>query len=54
MGPEAATGWAALAQAGPEGRAAFAVIVLACLAMALRGVVPGAALAALLRRRPPE
>lgn len=48
-------GWAALAEAGPEGQAAFAVIVLTCAALGLRGLFPGAALAALLaRRRPPE
>ena len=53
--PEAAPGWAMLLEAGPEGQAAFAVIVLTCLALALRGAIPGAVLAALLSRmRPPE
>ena len=53
-------GWAALTDAGPVGQAGFAVIVLTCLALALRGAMPGAAIEALLarpllaKRRPPE
>lgn len=48
---EAGTGWAALAEAGPAAQAAFAVIVLTCALIALRGAPPLSALAALLRGR---
>ena len=47
-------GWAVLAEAGSSGQAGFAVILLTCLLLALRGALPGTALLALLalaRRR---
>ena len=53
-GEDLGLGWAVLAEAGPTGQAGFAVILLTCLLLALRGVVPGASLAHLLgavRRR---
>ena len=52
--PTFGTGWAVLGEAGAVGQAGFAVILLTCLLMALRGAIPGGALAALLaaaRRR---
>ncbi len=57
MGREAqglGAGWATLAEAGQAGQAGFAVILLTCALLALRGAVPGAALAALMAvvRRP--
>ena len=47
-------GWAMLAETGPTGQAGFAVIVLTCALLALRGALPGAMLAALMAvvRRP--
>ena len=42
------SGWAMLLDAGPTGQAGFAVIVLTCLLMALRGAVPGGSLFALI------
>ena len=53
-GEDLGLGWAILAEAGPTGQAGFAVILLTCLLLALRGSVPGAPLMALLglaRRR---
>ena len=57
MGREAqgvGAGWTLLAETGPAGQAGFAVILLTCALLALRGAVPGAALAALIAamRRP--
>ena len=53
--PAGPGGWAMLVETSPVGQAGFAVIVLTCLAMALRGLGPGAALAGLLSpRRPPR
>ena len=57
MAPEArglGAGWALLAEAGPAGQAGFAVILLTCALLALRGAGPGAVLAVLIAamRRP--
>lgn len=52
VGDETEIGWAVLASE-PRAGAAFAVIVLTCAALALRGLAPGGVLAALWWR-PPE